>query len=319
MHSAPALAQTTKKSTPKKSRSAPKKRKGLKKAIYLGPKAKKGLKKASCPPRQRSKKKTLKTSTKKKRNACKKVMNKHPMPQKRDDPSPFLKDVPLVDKTLSKCEINKAIREFFQEHPEELKTALEKAVLKESDQRRAQRYANLKKYEKALYTPCRWVPAFGECDAPNKIILFADPLCPHSNRSIQSLLSFVEKHDNFQFTLRYVPTLGNQSKIIGMALIAAHLQECFSDFYDAVENRRRDGKPLTEDDLIDIADELRMDLKGFIKDINKKVLADQIECNLKTALDLGMEGTPLIVFKDQIIPGYVPASKFLGHASGGCE
>lgn len=125
----------------------------------------------------------------------------------------------------------------------------------------------------------------GDPGAALKIIIFDDPECPYCAKLHAEIKKILEDRDDIAFFIKMYPLPSHpnaygKSKAIVCSGSAELLDKAFA------------GEPLPE----------------------AECETDEIDNNIKLAQELGVRGTPAIIFPDgRMLPGYVPADALLWH------
>lgn len=159
------------------------------------------------------------------------------------------------------------------------------------------------------------VLAVGPVDAPVVMVFFSDYQCPFCARwnyqTLPAMMKHVEAGD-LRIEWRDVNVFGPESERAARAAYAAALQDRFLDYNNALfkDGKHRPKDQLTDNALIELADELGLDTERFTTDFNSDKAADIIADNEKQGLDLGVNATPAFVIGGQPIMGAQPTSVF---------
>lgn len=159
------------------------------------------------------------------------------------------------------------------------------------------------------------VLAVGPVDAPVVMVFFSDYQCPFCARwnyqTLPAMMEHVEAGD-LRIEWRDVNVFGPESERAARAAYAAALQDRFLDYNNALfeDGKHRPKDQLTDNALIELADELGLDTEQFTTDFNSDKAADIVADNEKQGLDLGVNATPAFVIGGQPIMGAQPTSVF---------
>jgi thiol:disulfide interchange protein DsbC len=144
--------------------------------------------------------------------------------------------------------------------------------------------ARLKKVDRASI-PLDKAVVLGNPDAEKKVIIFDDPECPYCAKLHGEVKKILAERDDIAFYVKMYPLPSHpnaygKSKAVVCSGSADMLDDAFA------------GKPLPEPDCE----------------------TDEVDNNIKLAQELGVKGTPVIIFPDgRMLPGYVPADVLLWH------
>ncbi len=121
---------------------------------------------------------------------------------------------------------------------------------------------------------------FGDPKAPNKIIVFDDPDCPYCVKLHKEIKKIIAERDDVVFYIKLYPLpIHPQAYAKSMTIVCEKSARLLEDAFD--------GKTLPE----------------------PKCETTEVDDNIKLAAELGISGTPAIIFPDgRLLPGYVPAN-----------
>ena len=208
-------------------------------------------------------------------------------------------------------QIQKIVHDYIINHPEVILEAGKKLQEKEELKRKEQLkkvQANIAKYKKEIFA----TDTAGRVVADNpkrKIIIaeFTQYQCPHCKEMMTTITKLLKNNPDVQLITIYWPFFGNDAIYAAKAVLAAQKQNKF-----AVLN----NKLLAVNDFItkDKVDEIikstgGINTKKLYADMEAKEISDGLKDNLQLAKDLGLLGTPTIIFtnsdmtKFKLIPG----------------
>jgi len=141
----------------------------------------------------------------------------------------------------------------------------------------------------------------GEENAPNKLAVFSDPLCPFCMSFMPDIISFVNKYPK-QFVLYYYhfplnihpqsPTLIKASLVAKKKGIKNVDMKVYEEAFDF--EKGEDEKAVLE------AFNKLMGTKITLEEINQKDIAKHIEDDMKIVNELGLNGTPRLFTNGKI-------------------
>ena len=131
----------------------------------------------------------------------------------------------------------------------------------------------------------------GKKDAPVKVTVFSDYLCPYCRELHETLNSTLEKNsEKVAVELRNF-VVHPQAEILAKAAYAASLQGKAKEANDLLFSKYTDS---TEENVVKMAEELKLDIGKFKKDLNSSKVTDIIKKDNDDARDLGLQGTPSV-------------------------
>ncbi len=135
------------------------------------------------------------------------------------------------------------------------------------------------------------------------LIEFSDFECPFCASAHDVVKEFMAKHDDrVTLVYKHFPLIQIHDQAVPAALAswAAMQQGKFWEYHDALfENQDRLGDEL----YLEIAQDLKLDLDQFQKDVASEAAATAVQTDLKLAGELGLSGTPTFFMNGQILTG----------------
>jgi protein-disulfide isomerase len=200
-----------------------------------------------------------------------------------------------------RAEIVQILREALREDPSILREAI--AGLEAADQREraeAQRAA-ISRLGDALFRDAA-DPVKGNPRGDVTIVEFFDARCGYCKQLQPAMDALVRRDPNVRVVLKDLPILGPTSVLASRALLAAHRQGRYPQFYDALLALRVEP---TEQVLRQQAERVGLDWGRLRRDMDDPAIQARIDQNLRLAQALNIEGTPALVVGSTLIPGAV--------------
>ncbi len=156
-------------------------------------------------------------------------------------------------------------------------------------------------------------PTIGEDDAPVQIIEFGDYKCPSCKAWSERVYPQLKKEfiDTGKVNLTYINTLfhGEESELAAKAGEAVYKQnpEAFWDFhkklFEAQPNQKHDQKWVTEDKVLEIAEESvpSIELTQMREDLHSGAIAQEVQNDMDLVNEYGIQQTPTIMIDGQIV------------------
>ena len=158
--------------------------------------------------------------------------------------------------------------------------------------------------------------AIGPIDAPVVLVVFADYQCSYcakwSAETLPVMMNYVADGD-LRIEWRDVNIYGQDSERAARAAYAAALQGKFWDYHHELYpgGKLRSSGELSEDSLVQIAQQLSLDVATFRADMAAEATVAEILRNQKLGIDLGAFSTPSFVMGGQPIVGALPTEVFV--------
>ncbi len=145
------------------------------------------------------------------------------------------------------------------------------------------------------------VPRLGEADAPVRLTLFGDFQCPPTANMAILLLSFMDRleadnrQDEVQILFRHFPNPDHtRARPAAIAAVAAYRQSNDA-FWRLFPHLFKQGKDLTDADIIKYAELSELDMVQFQNDLQEDDVARMVDRDLALAREIGFSSTPGIV------------------------
>jgi protein-disulfide isomerase len=145
-------------------------------------------------------------------------------------------------------------------------------------------------------------PVAGNRAGDVTVVEFYDPRCPYCKRMLPAIESLISKDHGLRLVYKDIPVLGPASTMEAKAIVAAQAQGGYVKMQAALMHS---PAPPTEDGISQIAKDLGLDGAKLVADMNGPAVAQRIQANLLLAKSLKIQGTPVFVVGDEVIPGAV--------------
>ena len=156
-------------------------------------------------------------------------------------------------------------------------------------------------------------PVAGNPNGKITVVEFFDYQCPHCVDMAPVIANVIKNNPEVRFVFKEFPIRGPMSELAAKAALAANKQGHYYKFSHALLST---NQPLTEDSIMQIAKASDVNVPQMKKDMNDKVVADELKDNMKLAQDLKLFGTPAFFIgkttgtsKIEYVPGQVDAKQ----------
>jgi protein-disulfide isomerase len=159
--------------------------------------------------------------------------------------------------------------------------------------------------------------ALGEVDAPVVMINYSEYQCPFCGKFARDTKpELVERYVEegiLRIEWRDFPYLGPESITSAKAGFAAGQQDSFWEFHDAMfaDQQPPNSGRLTEDYLLDKAEQLGLDVERFRADMSSKEAAATVRQDFDEGQEIGVTGTPAFIVNGRPIMGAQPTEVFV--------
>lgn len=121
------------------------------------------------------------------------------------------------------------------------------------------------------------------------IVEFFDYQCSHCSNMAPVIAAVIKSNPNVRVVFKEYPVRGSGSELASRAALAAHMQHKYYEFNHALLTTNH---AMNENNLLDIAKSLGLNVSKFKKDMNSSSVRNQINANYTLARELNLTGTP---------------------------
>ena len=219
-----------------------------------------------------------------------------------------------------KAEIEKIVREYLLKNPEIL---TEMAAILELKQKEAEAQARTL----ALTTNAGSIFRLpGDAVAGNEkgdvtLVEFMDYNCGWCKKSVTELSELLAEDKQVRVVFKEMPIFGEGSEYAAKAALAAHKQDKYWEYHQALFGYEGQITPAVADE---VAVAVGLDLAKMKTDMDDPSILETIQANQKLAHALLINGTPAFIIDGTLIPGYVNKAKLAEalagvRSAGGCK
>lgn len=158
--------------------------------------------------------------------------------------------------------------------------------------------------------------ALGPIDAPIALIVYSDYQCPYCARwtsdTLPEMATYADAGD-LRIEWRDLNVFGPVSERAARAAHAAGEQGHYWAFHNALfaDGEHRGERGLTEEALIELAVEMKLDSARFRADMNSHAARSTTAINAEEGLSIGLTSTPAFILDGQPMIGAQPTSVFV--------
>ncbi len=206
------------------------------------------------------------------------------------------------EKTFSDAQtkaIEKVVKDYLVKHPEVVRDALIELEKRQVAEQEKQQHKAIASNADLLF---RSKTSFvgGNPKGDVTVVEFFDYNCTFCKRAFKDLVKLIETDKNVRVVFKELPIFGEASIAAARVAIASTKQNKYFEFHSAL--LRAPGRA-TEAAAMKIAKELKLDIDQLKKDMKSKFVDEALAESQKLANDIGLQGTPLYLVGDKIIPG----------------
>lgn len=202
------------------------------------------------------------------------------------------------NEVANKEDIKKIIEDFIITNPEIMIESLERySNEKEKESRNASKIIIKEYYNKKTYNS---LPSIGKENSDLILTEFIDYNCGYCKKTLITITKLLKEVDSIKIVFVDYPILSETSELAARAVLAAEKQKKYFSYHSILlENK----KPITKEFLISLAENLKLDIKAFKKDIESEEIKNKIKLNIELAQSLKIRGTPTFIIGNNILPG----------------
>ena len=212
-------------------------------------------------------------------------------PARAQAPAPFT--------PAQQAQIVQIVRQAMKADPSILRDAVGTLQADEQAREAADTKARLASNQKAL-TATFGDPVAGNPNGDITLVEFYDPRCPYCRRMLPDIANLLKHDPKLRLVYKDIPVLGPASTLETRAILAAQKQGAYERMQQSV---MRNPAPPNDAMIRQTAQSLGLDANRLLADMNSTAITAKISANLALARELKVEGTPVWVIGDTIIPG----------------
>lgn len=202
---------------------------------------------------------------------------------------------------VQRAEIVQVMRDAMKADPSILRDAIETLQSADEQDAQAEMKAAVAQHRQALVAN-PGDPVAGNPAGDVTVVEFYDPRCPYCKRMLPAIDAILAKDHGVRLVFKDIPVLGPPSMIAARAILAAGNQGAYLTMQSAL--MRSPAQP-TEDLVRQMAIGLHLDAARLQGDMNSPAIIGKIQANMTLAKALKVQGTPVFIVGDTVIPGAI--------------
>ena len=200
---------------------------------------------------------------------------------------------------LQEKQIVDVVRNYLTKNPEilvEMTTELDK---RQAAEQAAKQQKIISDNADAIFrSPLAFVA--GNPDGDVSVVEFFDYNCGYCRRALPDVVKLVDNDKKVRLVLKELPIFGEDSEAASKAALAAHRQGKYFEMHQKLFTEP--GKA-DKEKALRIAGELGLDVAQLEKDMADPEIQKSLDEAKELAQKLGLQGTPLYLIGDHVIPG----------------
>ncbi len=210
--------------------------------------------------------------------------------------APGVVDAPSA--ALDDKRVIEIVRNYLTENPEILVEMTGELDRRQAEEQVAQQSKAIGENAEALF---RSKLSFtgGNPDGDVTLVEFFDYNCGYCKRALPDVVKLVEGDDKVRLVLKELPIFGEDSENAAKGALAAMKQGKYFEMHRKLYETGKADK----DKVLRVAGELGLDVEQLQKDMESDEVKKALEEARELAEKLGLQGTPLFLVGDKVIPG----------------
>ena len=123
---------------------------------------------------------------------------------------------------------------------------------------------------------------------------------------MQVISELLTRNKDIKIVFIDFPILSETSYLAAKGALAAFEQGAYFKYHTELLKRNRE---FSETYIIEVANDLKLDLNKFKKDMKSELVREKLENNIEFARDLNIRGTPSFIINKKIHPGAYDLNK----------
>ena len=201
--------------------------------------------------------------------------------------------------TLDEKKITDIVHNYLTQNPEilvEITTELDKRQAAEEAAKQQQVISD--NAEAIFRSPLAYIA--GNPDGDVSVVEFFDYNCGFCKRALPEVVKLIGNDGKVRVVLKELPIFGEESEAAAKAALAAGKQGKYFEMHQKLFTEP--GKA-DKDKALRVAGELGLDVPQLEKDMEDPSIQQSLDQTKDLAQKLGLQGTPLYLIGDRIIPG----------------
>jgi protein-disulfide isomerase len=208
----------------------------------------------------------------------------------------------LVDAPMAKLEENRVVdimRDYLTKNPEILVEMTNELDARQQAQQADAQSKAISENANAIYRSSLAHVA-GNPDGDVSVVEFFDYNCGYCKRALPEVVKLVNNDGKVRLVLKELPIFGADSEAAAKGALAAWKQGKYFEMHQKLFTEP--GKA-DKEKVLKVANELGLDIPQLEKDMEDPAIQKSLDEAKELAQKLGLQGTPLYLVGDHVIPG----------------
>lgn len=206
-------------------------------------------------------------------------------------------------------DFGRSVRAYLLDNPE---VVLEVFTILEAQERSKKSAKTAKAIESAASSLFdKGSPSLGNPEGAIQVVEFFDYQCGYCKSAVAEVTAALDGRDDVRVVLKEFPILGAASEAaarLAMAVRAEHGGDAYIGFHKALMAQKG---VLNDEVLAILAGAAGYDYQALVERGNQTDISQKITENRRLAQNLGINGTPAFVFKDEIVAGMMTSDRMI--------
>jgi len=211
-----------------------------------------------------------------------------------------IKDTPVSTpssfSTTQQADLEKLVIAVIEKNPEILVKSIQNYSESQQKELLKKEAEKMTKFKEDLLNDKTAVVG-GNPNGSIKLVVFADPNCPHCRHFEANLNEVKGLYSNLKVYMRPWPIMGNESADVVTGLMAAAKQG-YDKYESLIMRIASSNEKIDKVKFLKFAKELGLDMKKLNKSMDSEDVRKEIKSNHELAVKIGLDATPTIILFD---------------------
>ena len=211
--------------------------------------------------------------------------------------APGVVDAPSA--ALDEKKMTDIVHGYLTKNPEILVEMTNELDKRQAEQQAAQQQKVISENADALFRSPHAYTA-GNPDGDVTVVEFFDYNCGFCKRALPDVMKLIENDGKVRVVLKELPIFGEELEAAAKGALAAGMQ---GKYFEMHQKLFKESGKADKDKVLRVAGELGLDVPKLEKDMEDPSVKQGLDEAKELAQKLGLQGTPLYLIGDRVIPG----------------